>query len=226
MFSVFKLRQFSFSKNLNFYLGHGHSEIPCLCLRCLQCPSVMEYRLTRALPVQGLDKSSLGGTVRTLPWLVVAVVPVHVVHKASEPATLLAEEGCNSLEKFRIKMESIPAQFADAKLAIILRNLPLCFVTQSFLQFLEILRNLRQHSLILFSFQWQPLLTFLGLPLFFFPPSATTGLGPKPERICKFCLYNFDLFKPFGHSLSFLITLISSSLVRLSIILCFSAGLG
>ena len=104
----------------------------------------MEYRLTRALPVQGLDKSSLGGTVRTLPWLVVAVVPVHVVHKASEPATLLAEEGCNSLEKFRIKMESIPAQFADAKLAIILRNLPLCFVTQSFLLFLEIFRNLQR----------------------------------------------------------------------------------
>ena len=30
--------------------------------------------------------------MRALPWLVVAVVPVHVVHKTSEPPALLAAE--------------------------------------------------------------------------------------------------------------------------------------
>ena len=46
------------------------------------------------VPVQGFDEGSFCRTVRALPWLVVAVVPVHVVHKTSEaPALLAAEDG-------------------------------------------------------------------------------------------------------------------------------------
>ena len=44
------------------------------------------------VPVQGFDEGSFCRTVRALPWLVVAVVPVHVVHKTSEAPTLLAAE--------------------------------------------------------------------------------------------------------------------------------------
>ena len=44
------------------------------------------------VPVQGFDEGSFCRTVRALPWLVVAVVPVHVVHKTSEPPALLAAE--------------------------------------------------------------------------------------------------------------------------------------
>ena len=39
-----------------------------------------------------------------------------------------------------------PAQLADAELAIVLRNFPLRLVAQSFLQFMEILRNLWKGS--------------------------------------------------------------------------------
>ena len=41
-----------------------------------------------------------------------------------------------------MEIKLVPAQFADAELAVVLRNLLLRFVAQSFLQFLEILRNL------------------------------------------------------------------------------------
>ena len=44
------------------------------------------------VPVQGFDEGSFCRTVRTLPWLVVAVVPVHVVYKTSEPPALFAAE--------------------------------------------------------------------------------------------------------------------------------------
>ena len=44
------------------------------------------------VPVQGFDEGSFCRTVRALPWLVVAVVPVHVVHKTSEAPALLAGE--------------------------------------------------------------------------------------------------------------------------------------
>ena len=149
-----------------------------------------------------------------LPWLVVAVVPVHVVHQASEPATLFARD-CNFLSfegrctlkkikhsvkqaetmqeacrleyehfkgeillpchdgtlsqtavcqncspfpriKFGMKIKLIPAQLADAKFAVVLSNLLLCFVAQSFLLFLEILRNLRRRP-ILYDFDFSHL---------------------------------------------------------------------
>ena len=46
------------------------------------------------VPVQGFDEGSFCRTVRALPWLVVAVVPVHVVHKTPEaPALFAAEHG-------------------------------------------------------------------------------------------------------------------------------------
>ena len=44
------------------------------------------------VPVQGFDECSFCRTVRTLPWLVVDVVPVHVVNKTSEASALFAAE--------------------------------------------------------------------------------------------------------------------------------------
>ena len=44
------------------------------------------------VPIQGFDEGSFRRTVRALPWLVVAVVPVHVIHKASEAPALFAAE--------------------------------------------------------------------------------------------------------------------------------------
>ena len=44
------------------------------------------------VPVQGFDEGSFCRTVRALPWLVVAVVPVHVIHKTSEAPALFAAE--------------------------------------------------------------------------------------------------------------------------------------
>ena len=44
------------------------------------------------VPVQGFDEGGFCRTMRALPWLVVAVVPVHVVHKTPEAPALFAAE--------------------------------------------------------------------------------------------------------------------------------------
>ena len=62
--------------------------------------------------VQGLDEGCLVVAVSTLPWLVITVVPVHVVHEAPEAPTLL------------------PTELAHTELLVVLRNLPLGVVTQ------------------------------------------------------------------------------------------------
>ena len=51
------------------------------------------------VPVQGFDEGGFCRTVRALPWFVVAVVPVHVVHKTSEaPALVAAEDKDNNYD--------------------------------------------------------------------------------------------------------------------------------
>ena len=75
----------------------------------------------------------------TLPRLVVAVVAVHVIHQTSEASALLAGNCTNKKKGGEIS----PAQFADAKLSVVLCYLPLGFVAQGLLQFLQVLRNLQ-----------------------------------------------------------------------------------
>ena len=50
---------------------------------------------------------------------------------------------CWKLHKLKKRGEISPAQFADAKLSVVLCYLPLGFVAQGLLQFLQVLRNLQ-----------------------------------------------------------------------------------
>ena len=64
------------------------------------------------MPVQSLDEGGLVVTVGALPGLVVAVVPVHVVHEPPEAPTLPL------------------AQFTNTELLVVLRYFPLGVITQ------------------------------------------------------------------------------------------------
>ena len=60
------------------------------------------------VPVQGFDEGSFCRTVRALPWLVVAVVPVHVVHKTPEaPALFAAEDKDDNYDKDFVNNDAV-----------------------------------------------------------------------------------------------------------------------